>query len=206
MSSLTIASRQKQLVDGLVEAVVTLSGTLDKSTIRLFEDEISTLLAKKPHRIILETAALNHIHGQALECLNRAHLAQLAHGGELVMVNKHEVTESLQMEDRDLEGVRVVKVIGHLDIRGVSSIENRFLQHFEAPNPRVLVDFSAADSLSSLGIRMLVRGIKSAAARGGRTLILNPTPPIASALETAGFAHYIARGIDSEIAEGLRNL
>lgn len=166
MSTLTIATRQKQHADGFSEAVVALSGTLDKSTVQLFEREISTLLAKKPRRIILETAALNHIHGQALECLNKA----------------------------------------HLDIRGVSSIETRFLENFENPNPRVLVDFSAADSLSSLGIRMVVQGIKGAAARGGRTLILNPTAPIASALEMAGFAHFIARGLDSEIAEGLRSL
>ena len=205
MSTLTIATRQKQHTDGFSEAVVALSGTLDKSTVQLFEKEISTLLAKKPHRIILETAALNHIHGQALECLNNAHLAQLAHGGELVMMNKHEVAESIHMEARDLEGVRIVKVVGHLDIRGVSSIETRFLENFKTTNPRVLVDFSAADSLSSLGIRMVVQGIKGAAARGGRTLILNPTPPIASALEMAGFAHFIARGLDSEIAEGLRS-
>jgi anti-anti-sigma regulatory factor len=52
---------------------------------------------------------------------------------------------------------------------------------------------------------MLLQGIKNAAARGGRTLILNPTPPISAALETAGLGHLIARGTEAEIAAGLRS-
>jgi len=203
MNKLTIATRLKPHANGFNEAVITLSGTLDKSTARRFEKELSGLLGMKPHRVILETAALNHIHGDALEALQNVHLAQLAHGGEVVIMNRHEVVESVRLEARNLDGVKIVKVTGHLDIRGVSNIEARFLETFEIPNPKVVVDFSATDSLSSLGIRMLVQGIKSASARGGRTLILNPTTPVSSALETAGLGHFIARGVDSEIAAGL---
>jgi anti-anti-sigma factor len=84
----------------------------------------------------------------------------------------------------------------------VASVESPFLEFFETANPQVLVDFSTTDSLSSLGIRMLLQGIKNAAARGGRTLILNPTPPISAVLETAGLGHFIARGTEAEIAAG----
>ena len=200
MSKLTILTRQKSHSNGYGETVVTLSGTLDKTTASRFQTEISEILATKPHRIILETAALNHIHGDALAFLHNAHVAQVAHGGELVVMNRHEVVESVRLETTELDGVRNVKITGHLDIRGVSSIEGRFLEIFETGDPRILVDFSAADSLSSLGIRMVLQGIKSAAARGGRTLIFNPSAPIASALETAGLGHFIAPGPESEIA------
>jgi anti-anti-sigma factor len=203
MSKLDIKIRSKPHSEQFREVFMTLSGTLDATTVLKFEREISTLIATKPHRIVLETAEVNHIHGQAFEILNNAHLEQRRHDGELFIINKHEVVESIRLEARDLDGVQIVKLSGHLDIRGLASIEASFLEVFEVPNPQVLVDFSTTDSLSSLGIRMLLQGIKNAAARGGRTLILNPTPPIATALETAGIGHFIARGTEAEIAAGL---
>ena len=202
MSKLDIKIRSKPHSEQFREVFMTLSGTLDTTTVLKFEKEIATLIATKPHRIVLETAEVNHIHGQAFEILNNAHLEQRRHDGELLIVNKHEVVESIRLEARDLDGVQIVKLSGHLDIRGVASVESRFLEFFETANPQVLVDFSTADSLSSLGIRMLLQGIKNAAARGGRTLILNPTPPISAALETAGLGHFIARGTEAEIAAG----
>ena len=205
MSKLDIKIRSKPHSEQFREVFMTLSGTLDTTTVLKFEREISTLIATKPHRIVLETAEVNHIHGQAFEILNNAHLEQRRHDGELFIINKHEVVESILLEARDLDGVQIVKLSGHLDIRGVASIEASFLEVFEVPNPQVLVDFSTTDSLSSLGIRMLLQGIKNAAARGGRTLILNPTPPISAALETAGLGHFIARGTEAEIAAGLRS-
>ena len=203
MSKLDIKIRSKPHSEQFREVFMTLSGTLDATTVLKFEREISTLIATKPHRIVLETAEVNHIHGQAFEILNNAHLEQRRHDGELFIVNNHEVVESIRLEARDLGGVQIVKLSGHLDIRGLASIEASFLEVFEVPNPQVLVDFSTTDSLSSLGIRMLLQGIKNAAARGGRTLILNPTPPISAALETAGLGHFIARGTEAEIAAGL---
>ena len=205
MSKLDIKIRSKPHSEQFREVFMTLSGTLNATTVLKFEREISTLIATKPHRIVLETAEVNHIHGQAFEILNNAHLEQRRHDGELFIINKHEVVESIRLEARDLDGVQIVKLSGHLDIRGLASIEATFLEVFEVPNPQVLVDFSTTDSLSSLGIRMLLQGIKNAAARGGRTLILNPTPPISAALETAGLGHFIARGTEAEIAAGLRS-
>ena len=202
MSKLDIKIRSKPHSEQFREVFMTLSGTLDTTTVLKFEREISALIATKPHRIVLETAEVNHIHGQAFEILNNAHLEQRRHDGELFIINKHEVVESIRLKARDLDGVQIVKLSGHLDIRGLASIEESFLEVFEVPNPQVLVDFSTTDSLSSLGIRMLLQGIKNAAARGGRTLILNPTPPISAALETAGLGHFIARGTEAEIAAG----
>ena len=205
MSKLDIKIRSKSHSEQFREVFMTLSGTLDATTVLKFEREIASLIATKPHRIVLETAEVNHIHGQAFEILNNAHVEQRRHDGELFIINKHEVVESIRLEARDLDGVQIVKLSGHLDIRGVASVESPFLEFFETANPQVLVDFSTTDSLSSLGIRMLLQGIKNAAARGGRTLILNPTPPISAVLETAGLGHFIARGTEAEIAAGLRS-
>jgi anti-anti-sigma factor len=202
MSQLDIKIRSKPHSEQFREVIMTLSGSLDATTIPKFEREIATVVSTKPHRILLETADVSHIHGQAFEILNNAHMEQRRHDGDFLIANKHEVVETIRLEAGEHDGVQIVKLSGRLDIRGVTSVESRFLEFFETANPQVLVDFSTADSLSSLGIRMLLQGIKNAAARGGRTLILNPTPPISAALETAGMGHFIARGTEAEIAAG----
>jgi len=200
MSKLEIKTRSKHHSEQFHEVIMTLSGSMDSTPLPKFEKEIVALIATKPHRILLETADVSHIHGQAFEILNNARIEQQRHDGEILVVNKHDVVESIKFETRDFDGVQIVKLSGHLDIRGVANIEAKFLEIFEVSHPHVLVDFSTTDSLSSLGIRMLLQGIKNAAARGGRTLILNPTPPISTALETAGLGHFIARGTEAEIA------
>jgi anti-anti-sigma factor len=204
MSKLDIKVRTNNHSEQFREAFMTLSGSLDAGTIAKFEQEISTLLATKPQRIVLEMAEVRQIHGRALEVLHDVHLQQRRHDGELLIINKHEVVESIRLHSRDLDGVQLLQLSGHIDIRGVPIVEAEFLRAFEIAAPHVLVDFSTADSLSSLGIRMLLQGIKNAAARGGRTLILNPAPPISAALETAGLGRYIAHGSESEIAAGLQ--
>ena len=204
MSKLDIRIRSKPHTGSFREAIMTLSGSLNAATSPKFEKEMTSLLATKPQRIILETAALEHIHGEALESLINAHKEQTSHQGEFLIINKHQVVESIHIEQTEIDGVQIVKLSGHLDIRGVGRVEAEFLRLFEVPNPQVAVDFSTADSLSSLGIRMLLQGIKNASARGGRILILNPTPPVSSALEMAGLGQFIARGDEHDIVAGLR--
>ena len=116
MSKLDIKIRSKPHSEQFREVFMTLSGTLNATTVLKFEREISTLIATKPHRIVLETAEVNHIHGQAFEILNNAHLEQRRHDGELFIINKHEVVESIRLEARDLDRVQSLKLSGHLEL------------------------------------------------------------------------------------------
>jgi len=204
MANLEIGIHSKPHTEHFRETVLTLTGSLDGSTLPKLERELGAAIAAKPNRIVLETAAVTHIHGAALECLLQAHRDQAAHHGDLVIVNRHEVLDSGQFRKGEIDGIRVLRLRGHLDIRGVSRIEAGFLDAFEATKPLVVVDFSGADSISSLGIRMLLKGIKNGASRGGRTLLLNPSAPVSAALETAGLGQFIARGDEVEILGGLR--
>ena len=116
MSKLDIKIRSKPHFEQFREVFMTLSRTLDATTLLKFEKEISTLIATKPHRIVLETAEVNHINGQAFEILNNAHLEQRRHDGELLIANKHEVVESIRLEARDLDRVQSLKLSGHLEL------------------------------------------------------------------------------------------
>jgi len=82
--------------------------------------------------------------------------------------------------------IRLIKLIGKLDIIGVGLIETQFSGYCAGDNPRVLVDLSEVEFLASIGIRLLVLNAKSVSSRGGRMVLLHPTPDVRSVLEVTG--------------------
>ena len=82
--------------------------------------------------------------------------------------------------------IGLIKLIGKLDIVGVGEIENQFASYCAGENPRVLVDLSEVDFLASIGIRMLTLNAKSVVSRGGRMIMLHPTPDVRHVLEVTG--------------------
>lgn len=83
-------------------------------------------------------------------------------------------------------GIRLIKLIGKLDIIGTGEIKTKFMNHCAGDKVRLVVDLSEVDFLASSGVRLLVLAAKSVASRGGKMVILNPIPEIQTALEMAG--------------------
>ena len=50
----------------------------------------------------------------------------------------------------------------------------------------MVVDLSDVDFLASIGIRLLALTARSVASRGGKMVLLNPTPDVQSVLEIIG--------------------
>ena len=93
----------------------------------------------------------------------------------------------MELQYRDLENnIRLIKLIGELDIIGVGAIETPFTGYCAGETPRVLVDLSEVSFLASIGIRLLTLNAKSIASRGGRMVLLQPTPDVRSVLEITG--------------------
>ena len=110
----------------------------------------------------------------------------------------------MNLEFNDLpNGVRLIKLDGHLDTAGVGAVETRFYAHCGGDKPRVLVDLSTTRFVGSLGIRMLLQAIKAVSARGGRLLMLNPVPIVASALDISGLGQFVVRGSEAEASAAL---
>jgi anti-sigma B factor antagonist len=204
MNSLTTTLRRKNLPGNFLELTLGLSGTLNKDTVSKFEHEIAPLIHERPLRLVVDICGADYISSHGLDALHKACGELIKNGGEFSLINTEARLETIRLETKDLDGVLAIKIVGHLDIRGVEAVEFRFQEFFLTDKPQILVDFSAADFLSSLGIRMIIKAFKDAKARGGRALILNPAAPVALALETAGLSQFIARGHDYEIAEGMR--
>ena len=82
--------------------------------------------------------------------------------------------------------IRLIKLIGKLDIIGKGEIETLFTAHCSGRDVHVIVDFSDVDFLASIGIQLLFINAKSLASRGGKMVFLNPTPRVHEIMELAG--------------------
>ena len=91
----------------------------------------------------------------------------------------------LQYTELD-NGVRLITLIGTLDMQGTFSVEVQFARLCAGENARVLVDLSKVTYLSSIGIPMLINTARSVASQGGRMGLVSPTYDVHRVLEITG--------------------
>ena len=108
----------------------------------------------------------------------------------------------MELQYQELENnIRLIKLIGRLDIIGTGEIETKFSGYSAGEKARVIVDLSDVDFLSSIGIRLLMLTAKSVASRGGKMVILRPLPDVQNVLEIAGIPGIIPIYSHLEAAE-----
>jgi len=98
-------------------------------------------------------------------------------------------------------GINLIKLSGILNIIGTGEIETKFNGYCTGDNIRVIVDLSAVDFLSSIGIRLLVLTAKSVTNRGGKMVLLSPSTEVQSVLEITGIPTIIPMYSQLESAE-----
>lgn len=109
----------------------------------------------------------------------------------------------MKLEYTELEGgIRLIKLIGRLDLNGTYSVEVQFVRHCSGNNIRVIVDLSEVSFLSSVGIPMLVNTAKAVINRGGEFIILRPSENVMKVLELIGVPQVIPihEDLDTAIA------
>jgi anti-anti-sigma factor len=96
-----------------------------------------------------------------------------------------------------------VVLSGKLDISGAETIALP-LATLAGGKSGILLDMAGVTFLASIGIRHLVTASKALARRGGRLVLLNPTPMVTDVLTTSGVVELmtIARS-DAEAAAAL---
>ncbi len=82
-----------------------------------------------------------------------------------------------------MKGIILLKLQGRMDITGVNKIGTSFTGYCAGERPKIIVDLAGVDFLTSIGIRLLVTNAKSIMSRGGKMVILNPTPEVMGVLE-----------------------
>ena len=108
----------------------------------------------------------------------------------------------MKLEYSELDnGIRLIKLIGKLDLDGTNSVDKQFMQYCAGENIFVLVDLAQVNFLSSIGIPMLIATAKAIAKRGGRMAFLNPQTNVKSVLDITGVSNIIRIYKDLEIAK-----
>lgn len=98
----------------------------------------------------------------------------------------------MELQYRELDNnIRLVKLIGTLNITGTTDIGSKFAEHCAGEAVRVIVDLSDVDFLSSIGIRLLMSTAKSVTSNGGKMVFLKPIPEVRNILDIAGILEVI---------------
>ena len=88
----------------------------------------------------------------------------------------------VQLDDR----ITHLAVVGSLDVAGLHAVDVKFHGYTAARRRPTLVDLSALEFISSLGMGMLVSCARSLMRFGARMVLLNPRPEVEEALKAVG--------------------
>jgi len=91
----------------------------------------------------------------------------------------------LQYSEMDND-IRLIKLIGTLDMQGTFSIEIQFASRCAGEAVRVLVDLSEVIYISSIGIPMLINAARSVTTHGGKMGLVGPIYEVNKVLEMTG--------------------
>src|SRR5258707_108552 len=98
----------------------------------------------------------------------------------------------MQINDEVLEGsIYKINLVGRMDVEGVGHIDVKFAGMTASPRKAIVCDLTQVPFMSSLGIRALIMNAKSIGMRGGKMVILAPTPDVAEVLKTSGIPQII---------------
>jgi anti-anti-sigma factor len=92
----------------------------------------------------------------------------------------------MKIESESLDnGVVKINLAGRMDVQGTQEIDLKF-NGYTATQRAVIVDMSAVDFLSSIGIRTLLLAAKAILHRGGKMVLFNPDATVTNILKMAG--------------------
>ena len=106
----------------------------------------------------------------------------------------------MEMTSLDEDGVTRIHISGSLDFQSAPDLESRFASIAESVKSSAILDLSAIDYLSSIGVRALVTTGKAIASRGGKLILLNPRDVVRTVLFTTGVNHVMPILFDPEEA------
>jgi anti-anti-sigma factor len=92
---------------------------------------------------------------------------------------------------QDLDGgVTKVVLSGRIDIAGAQEIDLP-MSVVGGAKKAVVIDLAGVEFLASIGLRSLVQCAKTVQVKGGRAVLLSPTPPVAEVIRFAGIDELI---------------
>jgi len=110
----------------------------------------------------------------------------------------------VEIEDERVGDVHVVTPHGRLDGIYSSAFANRVGAMIVGPNPKILIDFTDIDFVTSAGLRAVLVLMKKAKASGGVFGICGVNPQVQEVIDISGFSEIFS--IHPGRAEGIAAL
>jgi len=105
---------------------------------------------------------------------------------------KEEIGEyTMTITEKNDGGMVTLSIDGRVDINSSTKLQEAILEVFKTSKHLVL-DFSKVVYLSSAGLRALLIGQKTAASKGAKVELQNPTPTVKAVLDSVGFSKVLA--------------
>ena len=93
----------------------------------------------------------------------------------------------MELKYQELEyKIRLIKLIGKLDIGELRSVESEFIVHCAGKQVKVIVDLSEVNEITTSGAKLLLWTAKEVVSRGGKYVLLNPKYTTLQLLERNG--------------------
>ena len=92
----------------------------------------------------------------------------------------------MRLQSSELDGIRLIKLSGALDMYGVNDVEVEFVRLCSGDNVCVLVDLSRVSYISSIGIPLLINSARMVTRHGGKMALLNPKKTVEGVLDITG--------------------
>jgi anti-anti-sigma factor len=110
----------------------------------------------------------------------------------------------MDIESERVGDVAVVTAHGRLDGIYSSAFANRVGELITGPNPKILIDFSDVDFVTSAGLRSVLLLMRKAKASGGAFALCGVNEQVREVLDISGFAEVFS--IHAGRAEGIAAL
>ena len=114
------------------------------------------------------------------------------------------MAQSFEARTRDVQGVRLVEVIGELDSRSSDDLAKVLNEELEADRTEILLDLAKLDYISSAGLRVLVMITRRLSAEGGHMIVCAPNRDVEEVFDIAGMKRLF--DIRKSRADALREL
>lgn len=98
----------------------------------------------------------------------------------------------MDVRDETMDGVAVVSLSGRLDRNTAGDVQSHLVDRIADGSPRLLVDGSGLDYVSSAGLRVFLIAAKQLDAVGGKLLICGLKPDVYAVFEATGFTKILA--------------
>jgi anti-anti-sigma factor len=93
----------------------------------------------------------------------------------------------MQIAINDAGSTATITMVGRLDISGAETVALP-LATLSGSKNGLYVDMAGVTFVASIGLRHLVSAAKAVGRRGGKLVVLNPTPAVAEVITTSGLS------------------